>query len=178
MLYKTNKAIIVRKNDDVYEILNIYTENSEIEQILNENNEEIPDKNVIDRELGNADNKLILHTVFLRLTNILLKIGVPVHIKGYNYLRESIMMAVNNTDLLNYITKELYPAVAKKYNTAPNSVERAIRYAVKSVWKKENIKVIEDIFKISKLADRKKHTNSEFIALISDKLRLEFKFYN
>ena len=109
------------------------------------------------------------------ITNLIHEIGVPAHIKGYQYIREAIMMTVNDINLLNYITKLLYPTIAKKYKTTSSSVERAIRHAIEVAWNKGQIDVLEDMFGYTISAGKGKPTNSEFIALIADKLRLEYR---
>ena len=102
---------------------------------------------------------------------------IPAHIKGYQYIREGIMMAVNDMNMLNYITKLLYPSIAKKYKTTSSSVERAIRHAIEVAWGRGKIEVIEDMFGYTVSAGKGKPTNSEFIALIADKLRIEYKMH-
>lgn len=107
------------------------------------------------------------------VTNIIHEIGVPAHIKGYQYLRDAIIMVVNNIDLINSITKQLYPSIAKRYNTTPSRVERAIRHAIEVAWNRGQVETIDSIFKSTINAGKGKPTNSEFIAMIADKLRLE-----
>ena len=111
------------------------------------------------------------------ITNIIREIGIPAHIKGYQYIREAIMMTVNDMNLLNYITKLLYPTIAKKYKTTSSSVERAIRHAIEVAWNRGRIDVLEDLFGYTVSAGKGKPTNSEFIALIADKLRLEYRMH-
>lgn len=110
-----------------------------------------------------------------RVTNMLHEIGVPAHIRGYNYMREAIIMAINDMDILNYITKELYPSIAKKCNTTPSRVERAIRHAIEVAWNRGKIDAIDNLFGYTINTHKGKPTNSEFIALIADQLRLELK---
>ena len=109
------------------------------------------------------------------VTNIIHEIGVPAHIKGYQYLREAIIMVVSNVDILNQITKQLYPDIAIKYHTTPSRVERAIRHAIEVAWGRGRQDVVERIFGYTVSAAKGKPTNSEFIAMIADKLRLELK---
>lgn len=111
------------------------------------------------------------------VTDIIREIGIPAHIKGYQYIREAIMMTVNDMNLLNYITKLLYPTIAKKYKTTSSSVERAIRHAIEVAWNKGQIDVLEDMFGYTISAGKGKPTNSEFIALIADKLRLQYRMH-
>lgn len=110
-----------------------------------------------------------------KVTNILHEIGVPAHIRGYHYMREAIIMSVNDMDVLNYITKELYPSIAKKCNTTPSRVERAIRHAIEVAWNRGKVDAIDALFGYTINNHKGKPTNSEFIALIADRLRLEMK---
>lgn len=109
------------------------------------------------------------------VTNIIHEVGVPAHIKGYQYLREAIMMVVNDIDVINQITKQLYPDIAQKYHTTPSRVERAIRHAIEVAWGRGQAETVESIFGYTVSASKGKPTNSEFIAMIADKLRLEIK---
>ncbi|MDD4565765.1 MAG: sporulation transcription factor Spo0A [Eubacteriales bacterium] len=109
------------------------------------------------------------------ITNIIHEVGVPAHIKGYQYLRHAITMVVEDMDLLSAVTKELYPAIAKKNNTTPSRVERAIRHAIEVAWNRGKIETLNNLFGYTVHNDRGKPTNSEFIAIIADKLRLERK---
>lgn len=115
------------------------------------------------------------YTLETKVTNILHEIGVPAHIRGYHYMREAIIMSVNDMDVLNYITKELYPSIAKKCNTTPSRVERAIRHAIEVAWNRGKIDAIDELFGYTINNHKGKPTNSEFIALIADRLRLEQK---
>ena len=109
------------------------------------------------------------------ITNIIHEVGVPAHIKGYQYLRNAITMVVEDMDLLGAVTKELYPAIAKMNNTTPSRVERAIRHAIEVAWNRGKIETINSLFGYTVHNDKGKPTNSEFIAIIADKLRLERK---
>ena len=109
------------------------------------------------------------------VTNIIHEVGVPAHIKGYQYLREAIIMVINDIDVINQITKCLYPQIANKFHTTPSRVERAIRHAIEVAWGRGEQKTVENIFGYTISAAKGKPTNSEFIAMISDKLRLELK---
>lgn len=111
------------------------------------------------------------------VTEIIREIGIPAHIKGYQYIREGIIMAINDINMLNYITKLLYPSIAKKYKTTSSSVERAIRHAIEVAWGRGKIEVIEEMFGYTVSAGKGKPTNSEFIALIADKLRIQYKMH-
>ena len=109
------------------------------------------------------------------ITNIIHEIGVPAHIKGYMYLREAITMVVNDMELSSAVTKELYPSIAKKYNTTASRVERAIRHAIEVAWGRGQVDAINKLFGYTIHTEKGKPTNSEFIAIIADKLRLKNK---
>jgi two-component system response regulator (stage 0 sporulation protein A) len=109
------------------------------------------------------------------ITTIIHEIGVPAHIKGYQYLREAITIVYNNIEILGAITKTLYPAIAEKYKTTPSRVERAIRHAIEVAWTRGNIDSISHLFGYTINISKAKPTNSEFIAMVADKLRIEHK---
>lgn len=109
------------------------------------------------------------------ITSIIHEIGVPAHIKGYMYLREAITMVYNDIELLGSITKVLYPDIAKKFNTTSSRVERAIRHAIEVAWSRGNIESISSLFGYTVSHSKAKPTNSEFIAMVADKLRIEHK---
>ena len=109
------------------------------------------------------------------VTNVIHEVGVPAHIKGYQYLREAIIMVINDIDVINQITKSLYPKIAVKFGTTPSRVERAIRHAIEVAWGRGQQEAVENIFGYTISAAKGKPTNSEFIAMIADKLRLELK---
>lgn len=111
----------------------------------------------------------------IQITEILHQIGVPAHIKGYHYLRDSILMAVEKPDIINSVTKRLYPGVAKLYNTTASRVERAIRHAIEVAWDRGDVDILNSYFGYTIHNTRGKPTNSEFIAMISDRLRLHMK---
>lgn len=130
-------------------------------------------------EISNSDRpkndsiNLYKYNLQVSITNILHELGVPSHIKGYQYIRESIMVVYDNPDIVGGITKELYPEVAKKYDTTVSRVERAIRHAIEVSWNRGSWDLMEDIFGHSIDIDKAKPTNSEFIVTIADKLKLE-----
>lgn len=111
----------------------------------------------------------------LMVTEIIHQIGVPAHIKGYHYLREAILLSVKNSEIINSVTKLLYPTVAKNHSTTSSRVERAIRHAIEVAWDRGDIDVLNSYFGYTIQNERGKPTNSEFIAMISDKLRLKLK---
>ncbi len=109
------------------------------------------------------------------VTDIICKLGVPAHIKGYQYLRTAILNAVNDRSLMNCVTKQLYPSVARQYSTTSSRVERAIRHAIEIAWERGNTETINSFFGYSIKSYHGRPTNSEFIALVTDKLRLQIK---
>ena len=113
------------------------------------------------------------HSLEERVTEIIHEIGVPAHIKGYQYLREAIIMSVNDMEMLNSITKILYPEIAKKYQTTSSRVERAIRHAIEVAWSRGKMDTFDELFGYTINNGKGKPTNSEFIALITDKMRLQ-----
>ena len=110
-----------------------------------------------------------------RVTDMIHEIGIPAHIKGYHYLRDAIIMAVEDMDVLNAITKILYPTVAKKHQTTASRVERAIRHAIEVAWSRGKLDVLDELFGYTVSNGKGKPTNSEFIALVADTIRLEYK---
>ena len=135
--------------------------------------------NFIRREIRptyiNLDNTKKEDNLEAIVTNMIHEVGVPAHIKGYQYLRDGIIMVVQNIDVLNQITKQLYPDLAKKHKTTPSRVERAIRHAIEVAWNRGRLDIMENVFGYTVDANKGKPTNSEFIAMIADKLRLELK---
>lgn len=111
----------------------------------------------------------------VEVTNIIREIGIPAHIKGYQYLRDAIMMIINEIELLGAVTKVLYPMIADKYSTTPSRVERAIRHAIEVAWNRGNMDMINRLFGYTVKLEKGKPTNSEFMAMIADKLRMEMR---
>lgn len=109
------------------------------------------------------------------ITNIMHDIGVPAHIRGHQYLREAILLSIHNQDLLGAVTKTLYPSVATTYNTTPSRVERAIRHAIEVAWSRGRLDTLQNVFGYTINVTKGKPTNSEFIAMIADKMKLEMK---
>ncbi len=132
----------------------------------NENRRVNPYENTQEFEMRNLEGDV---------TDIIHEIGVPAHIKGYQYLREAIVMSVNDIEMLNSITKILYPTIAKKYQTTSSRVERAIRHAIEVAWSRGKMDTIDELFGYTIHNGKGKPTNSEFIALIADKIRLEYR---
>lgn len=127
-------------------------------------------------ESQSSDGKLPMD-IESHVTKIIHQIGVPAHIKGYQYLRTAILMTVKDNDVINSVTKVLYPSVAKKYQTTTSRVERAIRHAIEVAWDRGDIDTLNSYFGYTIQLDRGKPTNSEFIAMIADNLRLKYKLY-
>lgn len=114
-------------------------------------------------------------TLEAQVTGIIHEVGVPAHIKGYQYLREAIIIAVNDMDVINAVTKVLYPEVAKRFGTTPSRVERAIRHAIEVAWDRGDLETLQRFFGYTVSNAKGKPTNSEFIAMISDRIRLKLK---
>jgi two-component system response regulator (stage 0 sporulation protein A) len=133
------------------------------------------------RQLVDGQTTTILHTpvrsrnMEVEVTNIIHQMGVPAHIKGYQYLRDAIILVVGEINLLGAVTKELYPMIAQKYETTPSRVERAIRHAIELAWDRGNVDMMNKFFGYTINVERGKPTNSEFIAMIADKLRIGTK---
>ena len=132
-------------------------------------------KNSSESESRNAVSKKQEYNLETRVTDMIHEIGIPAHIKGYHYLRDAIIMAVDDMDVLNAITKVLYPTIAKMHQTTASRVERAIRHAIEVAWNRGKMDTINELFGYGIQAGKGKPTNSEFIALIADKIRLEYK---
>lgn len=129
------------------------------------------------RVLGskNRKNEYMERNLESDVTSVIHEIGVPAHIKGYQYLRDAIILSVNDMEMLNSITKILYPTIAKRHQTTPSRVERAIRHAIEVAWSRGKMDTIDELFGYTVNNGKGKPTNSEFIALIADKIRLEYK---
>lgn len=143
---ETEKLIISREEKENYNV---------------KNNEKQKTKDKQDNDLS------------VQITRVLHKLGVPAHIKGYLYLRKSIELVIKNIELMGAVTKELYPQVADEFNTTPNRVERAIRHAIEVTWKRGNISALNEYFGATVSPESGKATNSQFIAKIADKFRVE-----
>jgi len=134
---------------------------------------EILESKVLDYFENNTSEKVHYNNIKLKLTKLLHELGVPSHIKGYEYIREGIIELYNDPSIIGGITKELYPEIANKFDTSVSRVERAIRHAIEVSWNRGNIDLMEEIFGHSVDIDRAKPTNSEFIVTLADKLKLE-----
>ena len=122
-----------------------------------------------------SQNDLQAADLETQVTKIIHQIGVPAHIKGYQYLRTAILLTINDNEIINSVTKILYPSVAKKYQTTTSRVERAIRHAIEVAWDRGDVEVLNSYFGYTIQNNRGKPTNSEFIAMIADNLRLKYK---
>ena len=127
------------------------------------------------RKDGNTVNSATPPDMEAQVTKIIHQIGIPAHIKGYQYLRTAILMTIEDTDIINSVTKILYPTVAKKYATTTSRVERAIRHAIEVAWDRGDVDTLNSYFGYTIQNSRGKPTNSEFIAMIADNLRLKYK---
>lgn len=130
------------------------------------------------REMSSKSVNIYSSNLQISVTKILHELGVPSHIKGYQYIREGILLIYNNPELIGSITKELYPKIADKYDTTMSRVERAIRHAIEVSWNRGDWDLMEEIFGHSVDVDKAKPTNSEFIVTVADKLRLEYNKAN
>lgn len=122
-----------------------------------------------------VESEKVPHDLEKDVTDTIHEIGVPAHIKGYQYLREAIMMSVQDIEMLNSITKILYPTIATKFQTTPSRVERAIRHAIEVAWSRGKMETLDALFGYTINTGKGKPTNSEFIALIADKIRLQYR---
>lgn len=129
-------------------------------------------KAAFEADLVNSQKPVDLEAL---VTSFIHELGVPAHIKGYQYIRTAIMMVVDNMELLNYITKQLYPAIAKKYSTTSSRVERAIRHSIEVAWSRGKPETMDKIFGYTIDNGKGKPTNSEFIAMVADRIRLQLK---
>ena len=130
------------------------------------------------RQATHDSSVLSLPTLEAEVTAILQEVGVPAHIKGYQYVREAIIIVVQNMDAINAVTKVLYPEVAKRFNTTPSRVERAIRHAIEVAWDRGDLETLQGYFGYTVNSAKGKPTNSEFIAMIADRIRLHRKNQN
>ncbi len=133
-------------------------------------------RDILEADRAAADRRLSAEPdIETMVTNVIHEIGVPAHIKGYHYLREAIIMVVNDIDLINAVTKALYPAVAKKFSSTPSRVERAIRHAIEVAWDRGDLETLQKYFGYTVSNIKGKPTNSEFIAMIADRLQLQLR---
>ena len=164
-----------KDNKKVYEILEELIQNNKEFQIMIT----VPSKekdNTIKIQ-GTENTGIKDHDLEQDVTDMIHEIGVPAHIKGYQYLRTAILMTIEDNDIINSVTKVLYPTVAKQYQTTTSRVERAIRHAIEVAWDRGDVDTLNSYFGYTIQNNRGKPTNSEFIAMIADNLRLKYKMY-
>lgn len=167
-------------------VLNVLQNRKNVRFLPWDNSEEMLEKCILETPGNNANpnHSLQVEDIVVKqgnyekdmnmlVTQMIHEIGVPAHIKGYLYLRTAILMAVDNMDVLNAVTKQLYPDIAKEHGTTDTRVERAIRHAIEVAWERGNIDMIHELFGYTIQADKGKPTNSEFIALMADRIRLD-----
>ncbi|MBD5491296.1 MAG: sporulation transcription factor Spo0A [Lachnospiraceae bacterium] len=169
---ETINVTATRDQEQIYRLLdNLISANKEFRILITVPSGET-DKNIPDgTEVSESENRDLEKDV----TDMIHEIGVPAHIKGYQYLREAIMMSVEDVEMLGSITKILYPTIAKKYQTTPSRVERAIRHAIEVAWSRGRMETLDALFGYTINTGKGKPTNSEFIALIADKIRLQYR---
>ena len=163
-----------KDNDKVYKILGDLMNGDKEFQIMitvpSSKNDSKQENNGSTRE-----KKEMIHDLEQDVTNMIHEIGVPAHIKGYQYLREAIMMSVEDPSMISSITKILYPTIAKRFQTTPSRVERAIRHAIEVAWSRGRMETLDALFGYTIDTGKGKPTNSEFIALIADRIRLSYR---
>ena len=167
------------KDNDSFELIGTAKNSEEAYKLINKSTG--PDvllvyvKKFGEAEAFSTDESFSVKSLETEITEIIHEVGVPAHIKGYQYLREAIMMSVEDMDMLNSITKVLYPTIAKKFKTTSSRVERAIRHAIEVAWSRGRMDTIDSMFGYTINHGKGKPTNSEFIALITDRIRLGMK---
>ena len=167
---------VTRDNEKVYQILdNLMSQDKAFQIMITVPSEK---QETLTGELKASENVNVVHDLEKDVTNMIHEIGVPAHIKGYQYLREAIMMSVEDVEMLGSITKILYPTIAAKYQTTPSRVERAIRHAIEVAWSRGKMETLDALFGYTINTGKGKPTNSEFIALIADKIRLQYRNYH
>ncbi len=139
------------------------------------NSKDKPVSTIISKDVTveNASGKYKAKIIEEKITNIFITVGIPAHIKGYQFLREAIKLAIDNPEIINSITKQLYPAIAEKFETSASKVERAIRHAIEVAWNRGKIENINSVFGLRVYNSNEKPTNGEFIALVADKMLIE-----
>ena len=163
--------VSTKDNREVYRILNdLMNQDKEFQIMIT-----VPSVEKVRSTTEVVEKKPVVHDLEQDVTDMIHEIGVPAHIKGYQYLREAIMMCVKDMEMLNSITKLLYPTIAERYQTTPSRVERAIRHAIEVAWNRGRMETLEALFGYTVNIGKGKPTNSEFIALITDKLRLKYR---
>ena len=163
--------VSTKENREVYQILNdLMNQDREFQIMIT-----VPSAEKNKGTTVITESKPVEHDLEADVTNMIHDIGVPAHIKGYQYLREAIMMSVNDPAMISSITKLLYPTIAKRFQTTPSRVERAIRHAIEVAWSRGKMETLDTLFGYTINTGKGKPTNSEFIALIADKIRLKYR---
>lgn len=163
--------VSTKDNREVYRILNdLMNQDKEFQIMIT-----VPSAEKKKSTTQIVEEKPIVRDLEQDVTNMIHDIGVPAHIKGYQYLREAIMMSVNDPIMISSITKILYPTIAKRFQTTPSRVERAIRHAIEVAWSRGRMETLDALFGYTINTGKGKPTNSEFIALIADKIRLKYR---
>ena len=167
-----------KDNEKVYKILgDLMNANKEFQIMITVPSTKNAKDSIVKATEKKEQTPEVIHDLEKDVTDMIHEIGVPAHIKGYQYLRDAIVMSVNDMDMLNSITKILYPTIAKKYQTTSSRVERAIRHAIEVAWSRGKMDTIDEMFGYTIHNGKGKPTNSEFIALITDRIRLEYKMH-
>lgn len=156
-----------------YYILKPFHNEMILQQIKNTRKHSNNENRVFENKMENCE--IMTESMENRVTDMIHEIGIPAHIKGYHYLRDAILMAIDDMDVLNAITKVLYPTVAKMHQTTSSRVERAIRHAIEVAWSRGKLDTLEELFGYTVSTGKGKPTNSEFIALVADTIRLKSK---
>ena len=163
--------VSTKDNREVYRILNdLMNQNKEFQIMIT-----VPSAGKKKLEEEVETDLPVVHDLEQDVTDMIHDIGVPAHIKGYQYLREAIMMSVKDSTMISSITKVLYPTIAKQFQTTPSRVERAIRHAIEVAWSRGRMETLDTLFGYTINTGKGKPTNSEFIALIADKIRLKYR---
>lgn len=158
MIKPVSEEVVIKRIIDLYEI--------------SDSNKESPVKEI--KAIKNEQSKISKNKLLEeKITNIFITVGIPAHIKGYYFLREAIKMAIENPEIINSITKQLYPSIAERFETSASKVERAIRHAIEVAWNRGKIENINSVFGVKVYSNNEKPTNGEFIALVADKMLIE-----
>lgn len=169
-----HKAMQLGASDYVVKPFDITLMDKKIEQVMSVEREDVNKQNMVDKVVEHYATKTTKNrNLDERISNIFITVGIPAHIKGYQFLREAIKMAVDSPDIVNSITKKLYPNIAEKFDTSPSKVERAIRHAIEVAWNRGKIENINSVFGLQVYGTNEKPTNGEFIALVADKMIIE-----
>jgi len=168
------RAVSLGASDYIVKPYQVVTLKERIKTVIAEPDKINSAQSDVDKVLfGRANDFRRDHTLDEKISNIFITVGIPAHIKGYQFLREAIKMAVSEPEIVNSITKKLYPNIAIKFDTSASKVERAIRHAIEVAWNRGKIENINDVFGLKVYDSNEKPTNGEFIALVADKMIIE-----